>query len=483
MKYDPLIRKLLTASVDAKYKQTDVAERLRARCTDNADLIRQMLMNAVCDPRFKLHAGCFSSWRNRAGQCLTAFAEKLMSIPNLTENDAFCYLDDMLDKWLRFCIEEIKSYDDKRLYYSQIKESKSRDILQIKKALEDLLNNEGNDNDYIPLADDDNEKDDVGTSLPWQILESDKDEEDDELDEIESQITDVEENGSDSGIGEGTERNKVLEDNFLTNVPPSLIKLAKIIGRSGDGIMSSSGSFMNATKSDIGGITTGNDLSSLLPTELAMLSEPATQSIFYNNYTTRRLQIFASTSHDIKGIKHRDGPIIICMDTSGSMDGEPVLVAKAVTMAICIIAQRSRRPVLVIRYSSGHELFRLHNIGQEKQHLMDFLSVVDMSGNNENELFRWLFTDIMPKEKDYDSADVLCISDFGWTTVGKKSMELIEEEKRKGMAFYGLNILKDKSKKYLDIEKTKPKKIVPGSPESICDSLWEYCNGECIKTN
>ena len=40
MKYSPLIRKLLNISVDAKYQRVDVAERLKERCTDDADLIR-----------------------------------------------------------------------------------------------------------------------------------------------------------------------------------------------------------------------------------------------------------------------------------------------------------------------------------------------------------------------------------------------------------------------------------------------------------
>lgn len=135
---------------------------------------------------------------------------------------------------------------------------------------------------------------------------------------------------------------KEVEDRFLTQVPPSLIRLAKLIGRSGDGIMSTEGTFSTASKSYIGGITTGDDLNSLLPSELALLSESSTQRLFYKNYITKRLQVFASMSHESKGKKHRDGPIIICMDASGSMEGDPVLVAKALTVAICIIAQRKR---------------------------------------------------------------------------------------------------------------------------------------------
>ncbi len=493
MKYSPLIRKLLNILVDAKYQRVDVAERLKERCTDDADLVRQMLMNAVCDPRFKMHVAGYGSWRSRAERCLENFAESLMAVPNLTESDAFYRMDEMLDNWMQLCMDVVRAYDDERLKFDKVKDVNSNAIKKIRQALEDLLNGEGED--YRPLE----QNDDTNLALSWKLTKPKKDEEkekpasgeekqdenSDELTESDANEGDMEEkvynDDSEDFMGNSIERQKVLEDRFLTNVPPSLIRLAKLIGRSGDGIMSSSGSFSTATKSDIGGITVGNDLSSLLPTELALLSEPATQSVFYKNYATRRLQVFASTSHDTKGKKHRDGPVIICMDTSGSMKGEPVLVAKALTMAICIIAQRNHRPVLVVRYSEGHELFRLHNIGEQKKDILEFLGVVGMGGNNEDELFRWLFTDIMPNERDYDAADVLCISDFGWTPVREESMELIENEKRKGMVFYGLNIAKDRHVYLCDFD-SQPAKIISGRPESVCDSLWEYRNGDVVSS-
>ena len=136
----------------------------------------------------------------------------------------------------------------------------------------------------------------------------------------------------------------------------------------------------------------------------------------------------------------------------------------------------------MVRYSEGHELFRLQNLGEQKKDLLEFLSVVGMGGNDEDELFRWLFTDIMPNEKAYDSADVLCISDFGWTPIGKESMDLVANEKRKGMVFYGLNIANDKWVSLYDFD-SQSEKIISGSPESVCDSLWEYRNGEVVRSN
>ena len=60
-------------------------------------------------------------------------------------------------------------------------------------------------------------------------------------------------------------------------------------------------------------------------------------------------------------------------------------------------------------------------------------------------------------------------------------MELIENEKRKGMVFYGLNIAKDRHVYLCDFD-SQPAKIISGRPESVCDSLWEYRNGEVVSS-
>jgi len=39
--------------------------------------------------------------------------------------------------------------------------------------------------------------------------------------------------------------------------------------------------------------------------------------------------------------------------------------------------------------------------------LLDFLGEAEMGGNDEKEMFRWLFDEIMPHEGDYSSTDIL----------------------------------------------------------------------------
>ena len=272
------------------------------------------------------------------------------------------------------------------------------------------------------------------------------------------------------GAGNSKEENLRRENRFLRSIPKDLLKLAKIIGRSGSVDFKPSGHFPTAAKSDITGITIGDNLSSLLPSETAMLSCPATQPTFYHNYVEKRLQIFASASSGNAPVTHQDGPVIICLDTSGSMRGEKVEIACNLTMAITIIAQRRKRDVLVVKYSDWHFLLKVTKLSRQREDLEKFLSSYQGRGNAENELFRWLFKDILPNEKAFYTADILCITDFGWTPLNDYTIKLIESFKRKGMIFYGLNVLGFEKWSF-------------DSMTTVCDSLWKWSSNHLEEMN
>ena len=272
------------------------------------------------------------------------------------------------------------------------------------------------------------------------------------------------------GAGNSKEENLRRENRFLRSIPKDLLKLAKLIGRSGSVDFKPSGHFPTAAKSDITGITIGDNLSSLLPSETALLSCPATQPTFYHNYVEKRLQIFASASSGNAPVTHQDGPVIICLDTSGSMRGEKVEIACNLTMAITIIAQRRKRDVLVVKYSDWHFLLKVTKLSRQREDLEKFLSSYQGRGNAENELFRWLFKDILPNEKAFDTADILCITDFGWEPLNDYTIKLIESFKRKGMIFYGLNVLGFEKWSF-------------DSMTTVCDSLWKWSSNHLEEMN
>lgn len=260
-----------------------------------------------------------------------------------------------------------------------------------------------------------------------------------------------------------------MENETLRRIPKSLKRLARMIGRT-DGVGIEQGrTFSRASKSDISGITVGDDLNSLLPSEIAVLSDRRTEDIFFKNFAEKRLQIFASASAGEKKRERQDGPVIICLDTSSSMNGEPARIAKMLTIAVSIYAMRRRRKVFVIKYSNHHTYQIFTRRGSDRQKLMDFLHWMGRGGNNENEMFKDLFTNLLPQEPEFDTADILCISDFGWAMLDKEVEEMIQKEKDKGMIFYGLAVGTGKWMGFHHEDAI-----------NYCDSKWQWIKGECV---
>ena len=161
------------------------------------------------------------------------------------------------------------------------------------------------------------------------------------------------------------------------------------------------------------------------------------------NYVAKQLQVFASASSGGDApVRRQDGPVILCLDRSSSMDGHPSDLARAITVAVTILAKREQREVIVVVYgdTGDREVFNVKNLRTQRQDFVRFLNYSCSGGNDENALFRWLFTEVLPADKAFDSGDVLCVSDFGWSSVSPEVMELIRINKAKGMKFYGLNI-------------------------------------------
>lgn len=251
------------------------------------------------------------------------------------------------------------------------------------------------------------------------------------------------------GIGRGFEGMEHYERPIpLNSYDKELQRLALMIGRNGgEAVVYRPGKFLRAGKSDIAGITVGNDLSAVLPSELALLSSATTENIFYDRYAKKKLQVFASASA-VKGkvAKKKMGPIIISVDTSGSMCGDPERMAKSLSLAICEIAQKKRRPVCLVNYSDSLSFFILNDINRQRNKLMKFLSLSYGGGNDEDKMFRFIFQTLPQSIKyssfkdSFENADLLVVSDFEWLTPSNESKELIENARNKGMQFYALGI-------------------------------------------
>ena len=423
---------------------------------------QEAAVKVVSNPYFLAGRKRDGAWYARVESELEDFAARIDAMLNPTE--------DSINEEIRQFLEELLNRNlgtdlkpgpqEKQEQEEEEEEDNEENDENVDKEREDADSGEQN-----KIPDDIN---DLLEDLMKSIGRPDTGNEEDEEKEKENETDNEEQFGI--GAGNSKEENLRRENRFLRSIPKDLLKLAKLIGRSGSVDFKPSGHFPTAAKSDITGITIGDNLSSLLPSETALLSCPATQPTFYHNYVEKRLQIFASASSGNAPVTHQDGPVIICLDTSGSMRGEKVEIACNLTMAITIIAQRRKRDVLVVKYSDWHFLLKVTKLSRQREDLEKFLSSYQGCGNAENELFRWLFKDILPNEKAFDTADILCITDFGWTPLNDYTIKLIESFKRKGMIFYGLNVLGFEKWSF-------------DSMTTVCDSLWKWSSNHLEEMN
>lgn len=451
MAEDKLIRSMTLAVAVAKFSGSDISQFLLDRAEVEDNPVRRTVLNVMADKRFLDTAKPVMMWREDASNELEAFADRLESeraAGRLTEERMNKLIEEFFSLWLALM-------ERRRRIYESSQKARKKARMDLEGNLSTKVN--------IPEGDggnDEGRKEGMGPDMSGlkEFLEVNDDENDDF-----------------TGIGAGDPKleQQRRENIYLRSIPESLKKLALLIGRAGEDVTETRGRFSVASKSDIEGITVGNNLSALLPSELVLLSEKATQDVFFMNFAEKRLQVFASASQASRPDKHKDGPVIICVDESSSMSGEPLQVAIQLAYAVTIIAKRRHREVLIVAYSNSHKMMRVDSLGKDRSELLEFLSNVSMGGNNENAMFEWLFQDIMPGEKKFDTADILCISDFGWVAIDDSVKRLIDEQKSSGMKFYGLNI-GGAFGGWHDLDD-----FGLLGPMDVCDSLWEYSDGEC----
>ena len=99
---------------------------------------------------------------------------------------------------------------------------------------------------------------------------------------------------------------------------------------------------------EIKSVTTGNKIQDSLPSDRMSLCNNTTKKDFYRRMTENQLMTYRKESTKQKN----KGPIIVCVDTSGSMHGNPETWSKALTVGILEVAQMQKRDFACIIYSS-----------------------------------------------------------------------------------------------------------------------------------
>lgn len=200
-------------------------------------------------------------------------------------------------------------------------------------------------------------------------------------------------------------------------------------------------------RENIDGVTLGNNLSAMLPTEVALLADVKSEGVFYKRYATKQLQLLSGKTPMIaakkKDTERKDkprlteGPIIVSLDTSGSMGGEKEKVSKALLIHLMEIAKRKRRKCLLITFSISAKTLEVTHPKHWKK-VASFLTEHFTGGTDGNQMLGYAIDALA--EGAFEMADVLIVSDFEFDSPKDSLKKAIVKAQGQGTKFYGLRI-------------------------------------------
>ncbi|MDE6497663.1 MAG: hypothetical protein K2L21_03280 [Muribaculaceae bacterium] len=267
-----------------------------------------------------------------------------------------------------------------------------------------------------------------------------------------------------AGTRDYEDRKKI--DNYVHRYP-QLKEIVDLIGRDKDSSKEEKDTvvhrFMpasvakNSSAEEIDRVESGNNLERVLPVELSM-----PEDIFFKRYATRELQQFSSPGKDKpKKVEERSkdprltkGPIIVSIDTSGSMTGQPLRIAFSLLKQLLRMAKQQKRPCYLISFSVRAKSIDLAKPRNWRK-IDNFLENSFSGGTDGEEMLAEAINTL--QQGTYEMADVLIVSDFEFPVPESSTMKKITKEQSLGTRFYGLSIGHYGANEY----------------ELILDKIWE----------
>lgn len=207
-------------------------------------------------------------------------------------------------------------------------------------------------------------------------------------------------------------------------------------------------------KTDLVGIKESGDFNYVIPSEIVYLSDEDTDVVFYKKLVEKKLLTYEFISFretqellEEEALRNKTkendkGPYIICVDTSGSMAGDPENIAKTIILSILKKNVTEKRPVFLISFSSTIETVELTNIEDSLEYLINFLKMSFYAGTDPIPALQAAITKL--ETDKYKNADVLFITD-GEMPYPETMSEKVQVQKSIGSKFYSIIISNDKT--------------------------------------
>ena len=228
--------------------------------------------------------------------------------------------------------------------------------------------------------------------------------------------------------------NQIIKEMVLNNNIKAVVeKLGK--GNTEEEKNSKKEIIMEMSQNEVFGIHKSNDITRLLPSELVLFENEELENLFYAKMYENSLLTYEIAGEDKKEkdkeeIEYKKGPVIACIDTSGSMRGNPIKKARALLLAISKILQTEKRKMYVILFGSAGQIleFKMEN-EKEIADLLKFLNQEFNGGTDFNTPLKRAIK-IIENEKNYEKSDILFVTD-GLCSLNDENRKIVESKKKK----------------------------------------------------
>lgn len=233
------------------------------------------------------------------------------------------------------------------------------------------------------------------------------------IDSVKDMVTQIDKELEEWGIGGSNTKSKIPYADKKTAVERllnsnKLKQVSKLLGRLKTSALTEQKK-KSEDKCSIKSVEVGNDFVSLLPNEKLKLVNKSTKKLFYRQYANKEL-----LQYQKEGNKRKcQGPIIVCVDTSGSMEGTKEYWSKAVTLSFLTIAQMQNRDFACILFSHiAQEPIILDSKKVEPKKILDIAETFDDGGTDFKEPLEKAMNLIKDRKiGKFKKADIIFITD------------------------------------------------------------------------
>jgi len=167
-------------------------------------------------------------------------------------------------------------------------------------------------------------------------------------------------------------------------------------------------------RSEVHSITLSNDISRMLPMEAVKFHHPLLRKKLYADFTEGKLLTYnlrGKNWTDGPPKKKEQGPVVALVDTSGSMQGTPEVVAKSVILALTKKMIKQERDVKVILFSGRNTTDEIELTSKKKMatEFLKFLQGTFGGGTDFNTALKSGLESL--KQPAFKGADLLFITD------------------------------------------------------------------------